>query len=184
MSGMTNTVTGPVSSDVLGGVLAHEHFVFGYPGYAGDISYDAFDRDALTAEMVEVAGRIKAQGISTIVDATANECGRDVELLKDLSIATGLNVICSTGYYYQGEGAPAYFMFRAGVGYNVEDEIYQMMKRELYEGVAKTGIKAGVIKLASSHGEITPYEQNFFRAAWRAKTPACVSLPTQQRAPA
>lgn len=167
MSRMINTVTGPVSSDALGGVLAHEHFVFGYPGYTGDVSLDAFDRDAFTAEMVKVAETIKGQGINTIVDATANECGRDVELLKDLSIATGLNVICSTGYYYQGESAPAYFMFRSGVGYNVEDEIYQMMKLELTEGVAKTGIKAGVIKLASSAGEITPYEQFFFRAACR-----------------
>lgn len=167
MSRMINTVTGPVSSDALGGVLAHEHFMFGYPGYVGDASFDAYDRDAHIAQMVKVAEKIKAQGIKTIVDATPNECGRDVILLKDMSEATGLNVICSTGYYYEGESPPVYWNFRAGVGYDIGEEIYQLMKRELTEGVGKTGIKPGVIKLASSQGGPTPYEQLLFGAASR-----------------
>jgi len=40
-----------------------------------------------------------------------------------------------------------------------------MFEREITVGIGKTGIKAGVIKLASSRDEITPYERAFFKAA-------------------
>ena len=39
MGKMINTVCGTVSSDDLGIVLAHEHIVFGFPGFQGDLSY-------------------------------------------------------------------------------------------------------------------------------------------------
>ena len=42
-----------------------------------------------------------------------------------------------------------------------------MFKKEVTEGIADTGIKAGVFKLASSKNEITDYEMVFFKAAAR-----------------
>ena len=44
-----------------------------------------------------------------------------------------------------------------------------MMKAELTQGIGTTGIKAGVIKVGSSLGTITPYEEMFFRAAARVQ---------------
>ncbi len=44
-----------------------------------------------------------------MVDATPNECGRNVLVNKAVSEQTGLNVIAASGYYYEEEGAPAYF---------------------------------------------------------------------------
>lgn len=39
------------------------------------------------------------------------------------------------------------------------------MVTELTEGIGGSGIKAGVLKLATSPGEITPMEKNFLTAA-------------------
>lgn len=44
MSNMVNTVTGQVSADQLGKTLAHEHLLFGYPGYQGDLTLGIFNR--------------------------------------------------------------------------------------------------------------------------------------------
>jgi len=159
-----NTVLGPIASDQLGKTLIHEHFLFGYPGYQGDITCGPFDRNAAVRAGLEAAEKVKKYGVKTIVDTTPSECGRDPEFLREISQKSGLNIVCAAGYYYEGEGAPAYFKFRQGLG-DINAEIYEMFEKELTEGIGKTGIKAGVIKLASSRDEITPYEKAFFKAA-------------------
>lgn len=168
MARMVNTVTGPVESDKLGQTLMHEHFVFGYPGFAGDRTMGPFDRDKVLEIAIGEAKRAKAHGIQTVVDATPNDCGRDVTILKEVSEASGVNIICATGFYYEGEGAPAYFRFR-GVSGDPVQQIYEMMLKEVTEGIEGTDIKAGVIKLASSKNVITDYERMFFKAAARVQ---------------
>lgn len=178
---MVNTVTGQIASDQLGQTLMHEHFVFGYPGFAGDRTFGHFNRDNALEISIAAAKRAKAHGIQTVVDATPNECGRDVTILREVSEASRVNIICATGYYYEGEGAPAYFKFRNALG-DGEKEIYEMMFKEVTEGIEDTGIKAGVIKLASSKGVITDYERMFFRAAAKVqkKTGVVIITHTQE----
>lgn len=177
MATQVNTVTGQVSSDDLGKTLMHEHFIFGYPGYYADFNFGGFDRDEHMRVALDVAERAKSRGVRTIVDATPNDCGRDAAFLKEASERGEVNIICSTGYYYEAEGAPAYFKFRAALG-DAETEIYEMMVHEITEGIGDTGVKAGVIKLASSKDEITPYEQMFFRAGARAQRETGVPIIT------
>lgn len=177
MATMVNTVLGPVSPDRLGKTLIHEHFVFGFPGYCGDLTLGGFDREAALQAGITVAERVKAHGVQTVVDLTPNECGRNPELLKEISEKTGLNIICGTGYYFEGEGAPAYFKFRKGLC-DAETEIYEMFRQEITEGIGKTGIKAGAVKLASSRDVITEYEQMFFRAAARVQRETGIPIIT------
>ena len=177
MATQVNTVTGQVSSDDLGKTLMHEHFIFGYPGYYADFNFGGFDRDEHMAVALNVAEQAKSRGVRTIVDATPNDCGRDANFLKEASERGGINIVCSTGYYYENEGAPAYFKFRSALG-DAETEIYEMMVHEITHGIGDTGVKAGVIKLASSKDEITPYEQMFFRAGARAQRETGVPIIT------
>ena len=159
-----NTVRGPVISSDLGSTLMHEHFLFGYPGWHGDLTMGPFDRGACVQEGIRMADHLKRYQVKTVLDATPNETGRDPKLLKEISEKSGLNIICSTGYYYERGSATAYFKSRRALG-NLDNEIYTMFKTELTEGIGGTGIKAGVIKVASSRDTITNYEQLFFRAA-------------------
>ncbi|NRD80348.1 phosphotriesterase [Bacillus sp. BRMEA1] len=160
------TVTGPIFIDQLGKTLIHEHFIFGYPGYQGDVTLGGFKEEEALETAIGIARLMQRYGVQTVVDPTPNECGRDPLFLRKISEATGLQIICATGYYYEGEGAPPYFKLRQALG-TAEEEIYQMFKSEITEGIAGTGIKPGIIKLASSKDEITEYEQLFFRAAAR-----------------
>ena len=174
---MVNTVTGPVSPDDLGITLMHEHVVFAYPGWYGDCTLAPYDHDAALNDALKTMAEIKAYGVKTFVDPTPNETGRNPELLKEVSEKSGVNIVCTTGFYYEEMGAPAYFKFRSAVS-DAQEEIYEMFMREITHGIGKTGIKAGAIKLASSKDEITDYEQMFFRAAARAQKETGVPLLT------
>ncbi len=177
MANNVNTVSGPVPADKLGKTLVHEHIIFGYPGWYGDMTIAPYDRQAILKEALAVMKEIKECGVETFIDATPNECGRDPELLKEVSEKSGINIICSTGYYFEGEGAPAYFKFRSGL-FDACSEIYEMFMKEITEGIGATGIKAGVIKLASSKDIITDYEKMFFKAAARAQRETGVPIIT------
>jgi len=175
---IVNTVLGPVQASELGKTLFHEHFVFGYPGFQGDTTLGELDEEAALQVGIAVAERVKACGVKTVIDPTPNECGRNPELLRKISERSGLQIICATGYYYEGESATAYFKSRARLGYDVDQEIVEMYRREINEGIGRTGIKAGVIKLASSKGEITDYEKMFFRAAAKVQKETGVTIIT------
>jgi phosphotriesterase-related protein len=176
-----NTVTGPIKAEQLGKTLIHEHFIFGYPGFQGDVTLGAFNEESALEEAINIARYMQSFGVKTVVDPTPNECGRNPEFLKKISEATGLQIICATGYYYEGEGATPYFKFRQALG-TAEEEIYEMFKKELTEGIAGSGIIPGVIKLASSKDEITEYEKMFFRAGARVQqeTGAVILTHTQE----
>lgn len=167
MARMIQTVNGPVASDQLGAVLAHEHVLFGYPGYQGDETCNIWDEEKFFEIITPVIEKIKAQGIRTIVDATANDCGRDVKILKRVSQRCGINIICSTGYYYEKGGASGYWNFRKNFGFPAEEEVYTLLKKELQEGISGTGIRAGAIKVGTGINEFTDYEKLFFTAACR-----------------
>lgn len=171
------TVTGPVPASELGFTLPHEHVLFGYPGYQGDLTLGPFDREAALNACEDVARSLLSRGVRTLVDATPNECGRDPAFLRDLSERSGLRILCSSGYYYEGEGATTYFKFRASLG-GGEAEIEELMRHEVTVGIGASGVRAGVIKLASSRDAITPYEQMFFRAAARVQRDTGVPIIT------
>ncbi|SFF79463.1 phosphotriesterase-related protein [Halobacillus alkaliphilus] len=175
--GMIETVMGPLDTEKLGKTLIHEHFYFGYPGFQGDMTLGGFDFEEKKHQGIEIAEMVQQQGVETVVDPTPNECGRDVRLLQAVSEATGLNIICATGFYYEGEGATPYFKFRQQLG-TAEEEIYEMFMEEITHGIEGKGIKPGIIKLASSKNEITSYESMFFRAAVRAQKETGIVLLT------
>ena len=174
---MINTVCGPIAASDLGPVLMHEHFLFGFCGFQGDTTLGSFQKEANLQSNITAVERAKAYGIHTVIDATTNECGRDPLFLKELSDRTGIHILCSTGYYHELESAFAYWKFRSSFT-DIEQEIYEMFLAETTHGIGDTGICAGVIKLASSQGQITPMEQVFFRAAARASQNADVPIIT------
>ncbi len=172
-----NSVTGQISSNELGVTLMHEHILFGYPGWEGDLTIAPFDRQAAVDKGVEVLSQLKTLGLTTYVDATTNDNGRNPEVYKEISEKAGVNIVCSTGYYFEGEGSSAYWKFRSSLG-DVNDEIYELFMQEITVGIQGTGIKAGVIKVGSSKGIITDYEKMMFTAAARAQQDTGVPIIT------
>lgn len=159
-----NTVTGPVPCEELGITLMHEHILYGYPGWEGDQTVAPFDREAIVKTGIQYLEALKAFGVKTLVDATPLDGGRNPEIYREISAQTGVNIICSTGYYYEGGGASAYFRLRNALS-DATSEIVELLVKEITEGIRDTAIKPGVIKIGSSKGVITDYERMLFKAA-------------------
>jgi phosphotriesterase-related protein len=155
----------------------HEHMVLAYPGWDLDALRHEFEFAELAKICAEALGEVKQYGVKTVVDASPVDLWRNVELDRAVAEKTGLNIICSTGQYYEGEGKAAYWKFRGQV-MDIINEIYESFMRELTVGIGKTGIKAGAIKVATSHGFITPYEEKVLKAAARAQKETGVPIIT------
>ena len=82
--------------------------------------------------------RFKNAGGKTVVDATMPGIGRNPNNLKQIALDTGLNVVMGTGFY-------VYSTHPEEIKNMTEEEIADLMVKELTIGADGTDIKAGVI---------------------------------------
>jgi len=176
-----HAVTGPISADALGTTLMHEHLAIGYPGFEAEAVVDRAARREYAARCIDRMQELRGHGLRTLVDPCPIDLGRDVELMAEVAQASGVHIVCATGLYKEDEGAAAYFKFRQHWG-DALGEMTDIFVRELTDGVGDTGIRAGIIKVATGVGKITPYEETVLRAAGRAHvaTGAPITTHTDQ----
>lgn len=98
------TVLGDIREKDLGLTLVHEHICC-YSEYLFQMAGDKYlDKKQLSKIAVDHLKVLKEKyGLNTLVDCTPVNIGRDVELLKEISKNSGVNIICSTGFYYTEE---------------------------------------------------------------------------------
>jgi phosphotriesterase-related protein len=175
------TVRGPVSPMEVGITACHEHLI-------ADSTSDRSDPDTRLDEpetVLEDLRSFKQAGGDAIVEVTTIDMGRNVERLKELSEASGVRIIASTGFY-KGNYSPG---GKAGVRSwdflpqrlrkASVPELSQVFIREVREGVAGTGIWPGVIgEIGTSYNEILEEEERVFRAAARANHETGVPIST------
>ncbi len=164
---MVNTVLGRCTSEELGVSLMHEHLLIGWPGWEADAAAPPFPRREMLKMCIDRMHELKALGLRTFLDPCPIDLGRDVELMAEVAQATGVHIICATGLYKEDQGAPSYFKFRAQFG-DVVTEMSEAFIKELTEGIGSTGIKPGILKVATQAHRISPYEEMVLRAAARA----------------
>jgi phosphotriesterase-related protein len=172
-----NTVAGAIRPDALGRTLMHEHLAIGMPGWESDSFRRGPGRAERLAICVDRIEEIKALGYRSMVDPCPNDLGRDVEFMAEVAQRTAFNIICATGLYKQSEGGHAYWSMKAYSGSCVE-QMTELFIREITEGVPDTGVRAGVIKVATGHGEMTTYEREVFTAAARASVATGAPITT------
>ena len=161
-----NTVLGPVDSAVLGPVdsadlgftLSHEHITLGAAGTAA--AYPGFqDRQAIADAATAALAEAYEGGVRTIIDVTTLDLGRDIPLMQEVSRRSGVHAIPCTGNHL---AIPRIF-WGAPV-----DKVAALFIKEIEEGIEETGVRAGIIKVASDRGGITENEEIVLRAAARA----------------
>lgn len=165
-----NTVTGERGVEDLGPTLMHEHLAIGLAGWETDSAHPGPSFREAVAICSDRVSELRSYGIASFVDPCPSDLGRDVRLMAEVSGRTGLNVIAATGLYHeQGGGSNAYWRFRAHMaehaGQSIAPYMAEMFIRELTYGIGDTGIKAGVIKVATGSGAITAYEKEVIHAA-------------------
>jgi len=183
------TVWGSISSEELGITLMHEHILVDLRYlakepvdasmkrlYEGPVTIEvlgALTRDptscsdnlALTDEILSVNElmEFKKLGGMTVVDLTLPGMGRDPYAQRNISTSTGIHIIGATGWYVE-PSFPDY------IKESSIDELCEIMVRELTEGIADTGVKAGVIgECGCSMVPYHPLEKKVIHAAARAQ---------------
>jgi phosphotriesterase-related protein len=153
---------GQIGYSELGRTLIHEHVLVGMPGWNLDLKAPKFVRSEAMARAVDRLQELRSHDCKTIVDPCPMDLGRDVEFVAEVAQRSGVNIVCATGVYNEAEGIP--YTFRS----MPRAEIVELYVKEITEGVGETGVKAGVIKIATGHDPASAYEQKMIGVAAEA----------------
>lgn len=162
------TATGPVETSDLGQTLMHEHIAI-LPHSVRVNVPSAWDLDAVIAGCVVRVQDVMSRGVRTIVDLTTVDLDRDVTLVAEIARRAGCTIVVASGCWWR---PPRYFA-SAPIEWLVE-----LWTREVTEGIADTGIRAGIIKLATHEEGVTPAIEKMLRAGARTHRATGVPIST------
>ncbi len=160
---------GPVEAVDLGPTYMHEHiFNFtmevqeNYPAEWGS-------EEERVADAVAQLRALAAQGVRTIVDLTVVGLGRYLPRVQRIADQVAdLNIIAATGLY-TFDSVPLFFALRgpalnAVLGTEVPDPMVDMFVGDITEGIAGTGVRAGMLKCAIDRPGMTRGVERVMRA--------------------
>jgi phosphotriesterase-related protein len=168
-----NTVLGPVDSADLGPTYMHEHIFVTTPDVQINYPDEWGTDDARVAEAVSQLTALTAQGIHTIVDPTVVGLGRYLPRIQRVAEQVpNLHIVAATGVYTYRD-VPFFFSYRGPavndiVGAKVADPMVDMFVSDIEDGIAATGVKAGMLKCAIDDQGLNPGVERVLRAVARA----------------
>lgn len=157
---LLRTTLGPLARSDLGMILPHEHVFVDLrtPDKSGYAEADVADVLALMVPEIE---KIKALGITALVECSTSGVGRRADFDLAVSRATNFPILVPTGNYRE-PWIPDWVRNAS------EAELEAWMVRELEDQIEETGVQAGWIKLGSTDDGVTVLEERILRAAARA----------------
>ena len=188
------TVLGPIEPEALGVTLAHEHLLFDLrclwepPPPARAHLVDAeptpenravLERDLYHSKTVlhhedgalsaREASRLRDAGGSAIVDMTTIGLGPKPAVLREIAMATGLNVVAGAGYYREKCLPPGV------LGKSVE-ELADELEGWVVDGMYGTDVRAGILGELGTMSPIRAFEERQLRAAARVQRSTGVAI--------
>ncbi len=104
--------------------------------------------------------------------------GRDVARVRRVAAGTGLRVIVATGLYTYDD-VPFPFRLRGpGTLLGGDEPMVELFVRDVQEGVADTGVRAGILKCATGEQGVTPGVERVLRAVAQAHRRTGVPIAT------
>ena len=167
-----NTVMGTIDASELGFTLMHEHVVTSSAGIPHTFP-ELIDRERTIDTAIERLREARMEGVQSYVDVTTMDLGRDVTVLRDVAQRSEVHIIAATGIWLD---IPR-FIARV-----TPDQLASVFTREIEVGIEGTGIKAGVIKVATSEEGVTPANEIVLRAAARTSRQTGVPISTHTAA--
>lgn len=161
------TVTGSIDSADLGRVLAHEHIFVVGEEYRQNYQSD-WDEDAKVADAVTQLSELKGLGIDTILDPTVIGLGRYLPRVQRVAEQIDLNVVVATGVYTYNEIPFQFHYSGPGLLFDVPEPLTELFVKDLTEGIADTGVRAGFLKCAIEEQGLTPGVERVMRAVAQA----------------
>lgn len=164
------TVRGDIPADELGVCYGHEHVLGSPPPHLAEPDFIMDSEAAAVREL----GRFRKAGGRALVEMSTPDYRRDAGGLRRIAERTGVHIICATGFNKDKFSAPL-------VEPHSVDELANQFIQEVTTGIDGTGIRAGVIKAASTLNEVSRNAEKVFRAAAQAhlRTGAPISTHTE-----
>jgi len=170
------TVTGPVELDDVGPTLMHEHvFVLNTEILQNYGEY--WETEERIADAVTKLTALYERGVRTIVDPTVIGLGRYLPWVQQVAAQVELNIVAATGLYTYDD-VPFFFHHRGVVFDNDDEPMVRHFVRDITDGIADTGVKAGIIKCATDVKGPTPGVERVLRACARAHRETGVTITT------
>lgn len=176
------TVRGPLDTGGLGRTLMHEHVFVLSTEIMQNYPEDWGDEEQRVADAIARLNELKAAGIDTLVDLTVTGLGRYIPRIQRIAAATDINIVVATGLYTYND-VPHYFHFRGpGTLLGGPETMVGMFVRDITEGIADTGVKAGILKCATDEPGVTPGVERVLRAVAQAHRATGVPISTHTHA--
>jgi phosphotriesterase-related protein len=175
------TARGPVDSSKLGTTLMHEHIFVLDTEIQQNYPEEWGSEEKRVADAVARLSELKSSGVDTIVDLTVLGLGRYIPRILRVAKQTELHIIVATGIYTYRD-LPFYFHLRKPDGPSGSEPITEMFVRDIREGIADTGVKAGILKCCTDEPGLTPDVERVLRAIARAHRQTGVPISTHTHA--
>jgi phosphotriesterase-related protein len=159
-AGRVMTVRGPIADSSLGTTLVHEHALVDFIG-ADKVSRDRYDADEAFRVILPHLQQVSHLGARTFVDCTPAYIGRDPQLLRRLSEASGLHIVTTTGYYGAADDK---FVPRQAYSDDTA-ALARRWIREFDQGIEGTEIRPGIIKTGVDAGPLSAIDAKLLAAA-------------------
>ncbi len=170
------TVTGSIDTADLGPTLMHEHVFVISPEIIQNYG-DYWDVEERIADGVAKLSDLAARGIRSIVDPTVIGLGRYLPWVQRVAEQVDLQIVAATGLYTYND-VPFYFHYRGFIFDTDPDPMVGMFVKDITEGIADTGVKAGIIKCATDVDGLTPGVERVLRACARTHRKTGVPITT------
>ncbi len=135
------TVLGEIEADSLGETLCHEHVINYNPSFYNAFGERWFPRKEVVERAVKLFKQTKEEcNVSTVIDGTPIDLGRDIEMIKTVSEQSGVNILVSSGIYCNEETFLQGKKPEILAGFFIE---------ECQKGIAGTNVKPAILKCAT-----------------------------------
>lgn len=130
--------------------LSHEHICC-YSEYLNAMSKNYIDKTLLAEKSADILKKMKEKyGVGLFMDCTPVNIGRDVELLKKVSELSEMDIVCSTGFYYNDEPILDCMSAETLAEFIIEDA---------------NNTCAGIIKAAVEYVTVSPFNTKLLKAS-------------------
>jgi len=177
-----NAVKGPIETSMLGVTLMHEHIFLLSPEINQNYPDSWGDEDERVRDAVMQLRKLKLQGVDSIVDLTVLGSGRFIPGIQKIAAQVDLNILAATGLYTFND-IPQYLQRRKPGSISHSSEfLLEMLLKDVWEGIAGTGVKAAVLKCATDQQGITPGVELVLRTVAKAHRATGVPISTHTHA--
>ena len=165
--GMVRTVQGDVPPEDLGVTYIHEHLIIDSPTVEAEWPHILLSD--VDVSIREVESCVSA-GVGTMVDAMPMASGRGPERLFEISRATGVHIVMTTGlhtekYYTQLPWVESATVEQLAAWFTADIEEGVDARDHLGNELSRTEHRAGIIKVATSQARLSPRAMRLFEAA-------------------